>query len=160
MAAKRGQSRWLPWLGAFVAGAVVGGSAVALWSPWPDARSRVGRAKPLTSGIVAVGSALYLEHCASCHGAQLEGQAEWKVRLPDGRYPAPPHDETGHTWHHDDAYLFSVTKLGGQAMTSSGQVSGMPSFEGVLSDAEIWSILEFIKSTWPPEIRAHQRRAR
>lgn len=108
---------------------------------------------------VALGKALYVQHCASCHGAELEGQPNWRNQLPDGRYPAPPHDATGHTWHHDDAYLFETTKHGGEATAPRGFVSGMPAFAGKLSDAEIWSILAFIKSRWPPEIRARQGRA-
>ena len=51
---------------------------------------------------VARGEALYAKHCASCHGANLEGQPDWKKRLANGRLPAPPHDMTGHTWHHPD----------------------------------------------------------
>lgn len=104
------------------------------------------------------GGVLYSKHCASCHGANLEGQPDWKRRLPDGRLPAPPHDATGHTWHHADAYLFDVTKRGGQATAPAGFVSGMPAFEAALSDDEIWSILEFIKSRWPAEIRKRQPR--
>lgn len=114
---------------------------------------------PQTAEQVALGERLYAEQCASCHGAELEGQPNWRNRLPDGRYPAPPHDATGHTWHHDDAYLFETTKRGGQATAPRGFVSGMPAFAGKLSDAEIWSILAFIKSRWPPEIRARQGRA-
>jgi len=100
---------------------------------------------------------LYGEHCASCHGSLLEGQPNWKERLPDGRLPAPPHDETGHTWHHPDDYLFSTTKLGGKATAPAGFLSAMPGFEGTLSDGEIWMVLDFIKSGWPEEIRARQR---
>ncbi len=43
------------------------------------------------------GHLLYLAHCASCHGANLEGEPRWKVRRDDGRLPAPPHDASGHT---------------------------------------------------------------
>jgi len=34
--------------------------------------------------------------------------------------------------------------------------SGMPAFEDVLTDDEIYSVLDFIKSTWPKEIRETQ----
>lgn len=46
---------------------------------------------------VSRGAMTYAEACASCHGADLEGQPEWHTRGPDGRLPAAPHDETGHT---------------------------------------------------------------
>lgn len=107
---------------------------------------------------LAQGRVLYAEHCASCHGASLEGQPNWKRRLPDGRYPAPPHDETGHTWHHANSYLFDVTKRGGQASAPEGFISAMPGFEGALSDHEIWSILAFIQTRWPADVRARQPR--
>ena len=78
----------------------------------------------------------------------------------DGLYPAPPHDVTGHTWHHGDGLLFDYTKLGGEGALAMRSVtdfeSGMPGFGHVLSDGEIRDILAFIKSTWPEEIRRHQ----
>lgn len=54
------------------------------------------------------GKQIYLERCASCHGADLEGQPNWRERLPNGRLPAPPHDSTAHTWHHSDHQLFRI----------------------------------------------------
>ena len=46
---------------------------------------------------LVAGQRLYGDHCASCHGLNLEGEANWRVRNDDGTMPAPPHDETGHT---------------------------------------------------------------
>ena len=100
---------------------------------------------------------LYVEACASCHGANLEGQPNWQKRLPNGRLPAPPHDASGHTWHHPDIDLFRVTKLG-PAAYPTGYETDMPAFGDRLSDAEIAAILAYIKSTWPPEIRARHDR--
>ncbi len=102
------------------------------------------------------GAALYAEHCAACHGANLEGQPNWRTRRPDGRLPAPPHDETGHTWHHPDHVLFAVTKRGTAAMTSPNYQTDMRGFGDVLSDEDIWAVLDFIKSRWPEEIRKRQ----
>ena len=59
--------------------------------------------------LLAEGAQLYAQHCASCHGSQLEGQPNWRERLPNGRLPAPPHDDSGHTWHHPDHVLFAIT---------------------------------------------------
>lgn len=101
------------------------------------------------------GRLLYAENCASCHGANLESQPDWMKRKADGRLPAPPHDESGHTWHHSDEQLFRITKFGLQAIAPSYE-SDMPAFEGVLSDAQIDAIIEFIKSTWPDRARAYQ----
>ena len=78
----------------------------------------------------------YQEYCASCHGVNLEGQANWRSRNEDGTLPAPPHDETGHTWHHETEMLFEYTKLVGQvtleAVVVKNFTSGMPAFGGIL----------------------------
>ncbi|WP_420820929.1 c-type cytochrome [Rhodosalinus halophilus] len=108
---------------------------------------------------LAQGEVLYGEYCASCHGANLEGQPDWQSPGPDGRLPAPPHDETGHTWHHPDSVLFQYTKLGGRETLALQGIefdSGMPGLEGQLSDQEIWTILAYIRSTWPERARAAQ----
>lgn len=104
-----------------------------------------------------MGGALYAQHCASCHGTDLEGQPEWRVRKPDGRLPAPPHDETGHTWHHPDEFLFEVTKIGVKPpLAPAGYESDMPGFGGTLTDEQIWAIIAYIKSKWPEEVRRRQ----
>ena len=56
--------------------------------------------KPNEPAVVALGEQVYAQNCAACHGAKLEGQANWRQRGFNGYMPAPPHDETGHTWHH------------------------------------------------------------
>ena len=108
---------------------------------------------------LAQGETLYAATCASCHGANLEGQPDWRSSGPDGRLPAPPHDETGHTWHHPDRVLFQYTKLGGRAALALQGVefdSGMPAFGDSLTDQEIWNILAYIQSTWPDRARTAQ----
>ena len=110
------------------------------------------------SGNFVQGRALYQTHCASCHGKNLEGQADWQIRLPNGRLPAPPHDRTGHTWHHPDEHLFRITKFGiVPPLAPEGYESDMPAFGDVLSDDEIWSALNFIKSTWPDRFQRRQQ---
>ena len=106
------------------------------------------------------GQALYAEHCATCHGANLEGQPDWRVANDDGTLPAPPHDETGHTWHHDNRLLHDYTRLGGQPALEERGVTGfksaMPAFGEVLTDAEIWEVLAYIRSTWPERVQEMQ----
>lgn len=105
---------------------------------------------------IATGARLYAEHCASCHGADLEGQANWRLRRSDGKLPAPPHDASGHTWHHSDAQLFAITKHGVGQFAPRGYASDMPAYSDRLADGEIRAILAFIKSTWPADIRRRQ----
>ena len=101
---------------------------------------------------VKLGSVLYAEHCASCHGKNLEGQADWHQRDQDGYRSAPPHDETGHTWHHNDQDLFEMTKYGMGAFAGEGYKTKMPIYQDTLSDSEILAVLSFIKSSWPTEV--------
>lgn len=106
------------------------------------------------------GERLYQEVCASCHGVRLEGQPDWQRQNPDGSMPAPPHDASGHTWHHGNEQLFDYTRLGGAEalarMGVTGVKSAMPAFGDQLSEDEIWDILAFIRSTWPRRAREVQ----
>ena len=101
---------------------------------------------------VQLGSVLYVQHCASCHGQNLGGQADWHQRDQDGYLPAPPHDETGHTWHHSDQDLFEMTKYGVGTFAGEGYKTRMPIYQDTLADSEILAVLSFIKSRWPTEV--------
>lgn len=98
---------------------------------------------------IALGQKIYAQQCAACHGAKLEGQPNWQQRLSNGRMPAPPHDETGHTWHHTDEVLFAITKYGlVPPYAPRDYQSDMPAFAGTLSDEEIRAVLAYIKTHW------------
>lgn len=136
--------------------ALVFAVVMALGGEWTEPEDGTGtRLDAGDAELVADGRRIYREACASCHGAELEGQADWQRRGPNGRLPAPPHDESGHTWHHPDAQLFLLTKLGPAAlMNDPAYPSDMPGFGDVLSDRDIVAVLSYIKSTWPAEIRS------
>lgn len=110
---------------------------------------------PVAPEEIARGAGIYAEACGSCHGAKLEGQPDWKRRGANGRLPAPPHDATGHTWHHADRQLFTITKLGVGAVVP-GYESDMPAFADLLSDDDIRAVLAYVKSTWPDRQRTFQ----
>ena len=114
------------------------------------------QADPDNAEHVALGQQVYASFCAGCHGGNLEGQPNWRQRLPLGNFPAPPHDETGHTWHHADQWLFEIVKYGGKYHAPTRYRSAMSAYQEMLSDAEIWAVLAFIKSRWPAAIRAQQ----
>ena len=102
---------------------------------------------------IARGEKLYAQHCAACHGARLEGQPDWQKRLPNGRFPAPPHDDSGHTWHHSDEVLFGITKHGlVPPYAPAGYESDMPAFGATLSDEEIRAVLAFIETRWSSDV--------
>lgn len=106
--------------------------------------------------MIAMGFNVYQQNCASCHGVELEGQPEWRSRNSEGKLPAPPHNEEGHTWHHPDEVLFEITKFGPSIYAGADYQSDMPAYKDILSDEEIWASLVYIKSRWPEQIRRKQ----
>ena len=111
----------------------------------------------ISAAAVTRGRMAYERYCASCHGKQLQGQADWKSPLPNGRLPAPPHDASEHSWHHPDVVLAGITRRGLKPYVSQDYESDMPAFEGILTEEQIGDILSYIKSTWPERERDYQR---
>lgn len=137
-----------------LAAAVAVATAVVVMLRLPEVKESPYRLRPGDAGVVAAGAKVYEAHCASCHGANLQGQPDWRSRKPDGLLPAPPHDASGHTWHHDDETLFNITKLGvAQVIGDNTYKSAMPVYADILSDAQIIAVLSWIKAQWPPEAR-------
>ena len=137
-------------LAAAVAIAVV---AVVAVDPY-TAKSTGHTLLPDDAKVLALGKQVYQARCAACHGAGLEGQPNWRARGPDGLLPAPPHNASGHTWHHPDEVLFNITKFGvAKAADLKDYASAMPVFDGVLNDDEIVAALSWIKAQWPAQVR-------
>ncbi len=114
---------------------------------------------PADQSLVIQGKAIYAKNCAACHGESLQGQPSWRERMGNGRLPAPPHDKTGHTWHHPDVMLIDMVKNGlvpGKT-APPGYQSDMPAYGAVLTDEEIIAVLAYIKSTWPPKVLQAQK---
>ena len=100
---------------------------------------------------IAQGQVIYTQYCASCHGANLEGVPNWKISQPDGTLLSPPHDSSGHTWHHPDTLLIQIISEGG--LPENGN---MPAFGETMSEDEMYLVLAFIKSSWGQEERKFQ----
>ncbi len=147
-------------LGAILVGVIlVGGAAWNLASGGQDPNAPVvinNTAVPplptLDAQRVKAGTALFAQYCAACHGAELQGAPNWKVRLPNGSLPPPPHDDSGHTWHHPDPLLVSIVTHGGDPAYNGV----MPGFGATLTEAQVSDILDFIKSHWSREHREYQ----
>lgn len=140
-----------------VVGVVIIGAAAVLYSTiQPSGPAFID---PADQSLVMQGKAIYANNCAACHGEALQGQPNWRERMSNGRLPAPPHDKSGHTWHHPDAMLVDMVKNGlvpGKT-APPGYVSDMPAYRDILSDQEIIAVLTYIKSTWPPKVLEAQK---
>ena len=98
------------------------------------------------------GMELYTSNCASCHMGNLAGNPDWKSGVDDdGQRLPPPLNGTGHTWHHSPEQLFQVIRYGFKKFDPNykGKMLGNDD----LSEDDVWSILEYIKSVWPKEIK-------
>jgi mono/diheme cytochrome c family protein len=109
-----------------------------------------GQTKP-PSAQMTEGKALYGATCASCHGVEGEGQPNWRIPNEQGVLPAPPHDSSGHTWHHADEQILEMIAQG-TAMPNSA----MPAFGDRLNRAQMEAILSYIKTFWGDDERAFQ----
>lgn len=138
--------------------ALLGLAAIIAYGMWPGTDSRFIDPSADTARVM-LGKTVYTNHCAACHGVNLEGQANWRERMANGRLPAPPHDKTGHTWHHPDAMLIDMIKNGlvpGRT-APPGYESDMPAYAGVLTDEEITAVIAYMKSTWPSQVLKAQK---
>lgn len=110
----------------------------------------IGREEPSTPELdpaqVRTGEVVYRRHCADCHET--------------GRFGAPPHDSTGHTWHHADELLYRIVAEGAAAYALPGAPPGqMPAFADTLAPADITAVVTYLKSRWTGEQQAWQQAA-
>src|SRR5262249_4433795 len=82
------------------------------------------------------GEVVYKTNCILCHGVQADG----KGRAASLFHP-PPADLT-HS-DKDDEYKVTIIRLGGSAM---GRSSGMPVWEGRLTDLEIQDLVQYLRT--------------
>lgn len=100
---------------------------------------------------VARGKTLFAQHCAGCHGNNAQGDANWRQRHPDGTFPPPPLNGSGHAWHHSHAWLHEVIHSG---TVPQGR---MPAWGATLSDQQIDDIIAWLQSLWPDDVYATWR---
>ena len=95
------------------------------------------------------GAKEYEEHCALCHGG-----AKAKISPMQDKFNPPAPQLINRIPDDEPSWLFWVTKHG-------VRMTGMPAWDGVLSDDEIWKIIAFIKQSdkLPPEVQAAWRAA-
>jgi mono/diheme cytochrome c family protein len=99
------------------------------------------------SSEIRYGAKLFQGNCATCHGDHGQGATNWRHRGPDGKFPPPPLNGTGHAWHHPLKMLKYVIKNG-----SPGGQGNMPAWKDRLSDKEIDAIIAWFQSQWPDQV--------
>ena len=97
--------------------------------------------------VLARGRALFEQNCAVCHGGNAQGAVNWRVRSPDGTFPPPPLNGTGHAWHHPKQWLHQMIKYG----SPPGQ-GHMPAWDTRLSDDDIDATIAWFQSQWPDAV--------
>ena len=93
------------------------------------------------------GAKLYSQNCASCHGINAEGTADWKKTDANGNFPPPPLNGSAHAWHHNKELLKRTIREGG------AKIGGlMPGFADKLSDEEMNAVIAYFQSKWPDSV--------
>ena len=118
-----------------------------------------GESDPLPTldpGEVALGRQVYLQNCAACHGVNAQGAPNWTERDARGNLPAPPHDDSGHTWRHGDMELAGIIRNGQRDVFNETAELTMPPFGELLTDEQIAAVIAYFKSLWSPEHRRYQ----
>ncbi len=102
--------------------------------------------QPATGDTLTEGKTLYDRFCAACHG--IDGEGEHPDPYAVGT--APPHDNTGHTWHHADQQNFATVWHG----TNVNAI--MPGYHDRMIPDEIIAVLAYIKLWWTEDQLASQ----
>ncbi|CAI8820035.1 c-type cytochrome [Pseudomonas chlororaphis] len=86
------------------------------------------------------GAHTYVTRCASCHGLDGQGQAEWM----------PPLAGATSALAKENASAINITLNGSQRVVAAGVPDAyrMPAFREQLSDREIAEVLTFVRGTW------------
>ncbi|MGN7738519.1 c-type cytochrome [Pseudomonas sp. 22526] len=93
-----------------------------------------------TTRLDSPGAHTYVTRCASCHGLDGQGQAEWM----------PPLAGATSALAKENASAINITLNGSQRIVSAGVPDAyrMPAFREQLSDREIAEVLTFVRGTW------------
>lgn len=107
-----------------------------------------GVTRQVDFATISHGARLYQANCAECHGREGQGAPDWRQRQPDGMFPPPPLNGTGHAWHHPRRMLHHVIANG------SPGGGNMPAWREKLSDQEIDAIISWFQSKWGDDVYA------
>lgn len=128
---------------------LAGGLALLLAACGDPVTPRSEPVRNLDAERIARGAALFRQHCAVCHGPGAEGADNWRVRNPDGTFPPPPLNGTGHAWHHPWEDLKHTIHHGTAALGGN-----MPPWQGVLDEQQMEDVILWFQSLWSDEVYA------
>lgn len=130
------------WITALIfAWTALAAAGLAAQAPSGNAAARaVKNPVPATAASIKTGAQLYQKNCSFCHGPA--GKGDGKL-APKGTMPA---DLTDAKWERgaSDGEIHA-TILGG-TVASGGK---MPGVKGRISDADVWHIVNYIRSLGP-----------
>jgi len=115
-------------------GAAVVTVALLLWGRGPESIAVSTNPIPPTEASLAQGAQIYATHCATCHGEEFDGSGLGAAGLP-----AAVANLVLHFPQHSDGQHFAVISNGRPA-------SGMPAWEGTLTDEEIWNVINYLRA--------------
>ena len=134
----RGVRRWVALAGGVVL-AVVGVPHLSVLRVPANPDSFLISPTGFAASAIVRGAALYPQHCAGCHGSTGRGDGAAGAQLA-----VPPADLTAaHLWEHSDGDLFWWLAAG---MRAPGGALVMPGFASVLTDADRWALIDFVRA--------------
>jgi len=98
---------------------------------------------------LSAGARLYEQNCSYCHGGLLQRISPMRTK-----FNPPVPQILNHIPGDPDANLFWIAKHG-------IRLTGMPGWEGILSDNQLWQVIAFVKhsANLPPEAQEAWRQA-
>ena len=93
---------------------------------------------PANEANIKAGKMLFVEQCASCHGASGKGDGEAGAELS----PKPANiNMIMDKWIATDPFLFWSVSEGGEPLKTA-----MPAFKETLSDKQRWQVIHYLRS--------------
>ena len=93
--------------------------------------------------LIEDGGEVYFKNCVFCHGAKLDGRGHYAHALDPLPMPFTGGDTIAQL---QESYVFWRVVKGGPGLPREGgpSISSMPSWEGSLSEDEVWKVILFL----------------
>jgi mono/diheme cytochrome c family protein len=124
---------------AFASVLTIGGSVLIAGGQTKSDPKTLKNPVPATPSSIASGQATFQRFCTRCHGTEGKGDGP---QAPEGSHPANLTDDQ---WDHGgtDGEIFTTIHDGVPPKYD------MDSYEGKITDAEIWNVVNYLRSIGP-----------